>query len=59
MKVDEADRFAEMSMIEKNKTLAKMWRELSKEKKAKITKNFEKVTGIYITYHVQYDIFYM
>ena len=45
MKVDEADRFAEMSMIEKNKTLAKMWRELSKEKKAKITKNFEKVTG--------------
>ena len=44
MKVDDADRFAEMSMIEKNKTLAKMWRELPKEKKGKITKNFEKVT---------------
>ena len=48
MKVDEADQFAEMSMIEKNKTLAKMWRELSKEKKGKFTKSFEKVIGSYI-----------
>ena len=48
MKVDEADQFAEMSMIEKNKTLAKMWRELSKEKKGKFTKSFEKVTGRYL-----------
>ena len=44
MKVEEADQFAEMSMIEKNKALAKMWRELPKEKKDKVTKSFEKVT---------------
>ena len=48
MKVEEADQFADMSMIEKNKALAKMWRELAKEKKDKVTKSFEKVTGSYI-----------
>ena len=32
-----------MSMIEKNKELAKMWRELPKERKDKVTKSFEKV----------------
>ena len=48
MKVEEADQFADMSMIEKNKALAKMWRELPKEKKDKVTKSFEKVTGSYI-----------
>ena len=56
MKVDEADRFAEMSMIEKNKTLAKMWRELPKEKKAKITKNFEKVTGSWYIRGYQWNL---
>ena len=43
MKVDQADQFAEMSMVEVTKTLAKMWRELDAEKKNKVIKSFEKV----------------
>ena len=43
MKVQNAEEFEERSMIEINKELAKMWRELSKEHKDKATKSFEKV----------------
>ena len=43
MKVEQADQFAEMSMVEVTKALAKMWRELDAEKKNKVIKSFEKV----------------
>ena len=44
MKVDEADQFVEMSLIEITKALAKMWRELPQENKNTATESFEKVT---------------
>ena len=48
MKVEQADQFAEMSMVEVTKALAKMWRELDAEKKNKVIKSFEKVILNYI-----------
>ena len=47
MKVDKADQFAEMALIEITKTLAKMWRELPLEDKNTVTESFEKVTWSY------------
>ena len=43
MKAQNAEEFAETSIKERNKDLAKMWRELPKERKDKVTKSFEKV----------------
>ena len=51
MKVQNAEEFEERSMIEINKELAKMWRELSKEQKDKVTKSFEKVFWNYIVWN--------
>ena len=44
MKVDKADQFGEMALIEITKALAKMWRELPLEDKNTVTESFEKVT---------------
>ena len=43
MKTQNAEEFAETSSNERNKDLAKIWRELPKEKKDKLTKGFENV----------------
>ena len=43
MKTQNAEEFAETSINERNKDLAKIWRELPKEKKDKLTKGFENV----------------
>ena len=46
MRVSQSDELAEMTMIDRNRALAKKWREISGEEKNKVIKSFEKVICI-------------
>ena len=47
MRVSQSDELAEMTMIDRNRALAKKWREISGEEKNNVIKSFEEVICIW------------